>query len=144
MRLCAYQREHGHGSCLLLFVKKFSVLRQSPAPLDLQGSWIPSSPSSPYFSKKCIAVLCHHFNRRRRQSRSLMPRSPDEQLQQNRRKVNTFFGQPVVYSAGVLLLGFRNQNSRRLQLLQAVPPKVPCHSFTRLLGILKHAESAEP
>src|SRR2546425_1877168 len=78
MRLCAYQREHGHGSCLLLFVKKFSVLRPNPAPLDLQGAWIPLSPSSPYFSKKCIAVLCHHFNRRRGQSRSLMPRPPDE------------------------------------------------------------------
>src|SRR2546425_10731749 len=87
MRLCAYQREHGHGSCLLLFVKKFSVLRPNPAPLDLQGSWIPLSPSSPYFSKKCIAVLCHHFNRRRRQSGSLVPRSPDEQLRSEERRV---------------------------------------------------------
>src|SRR3989442_1759087 len=143
MRLCAYQREHGHGSCLLLFVKKFSVLRRNPAPLDLQGSWIPLSPSSPYFSKKCIAVLCHPFNRRRRQSGSLVPRSPDEQLQQKRRKVNTFFGQPVVYSAGILLLGFRNQNSRRLELLQPVRQNVCGDAFTRLLEILKRAKSAD-
>src|SRR5437867_9877610 len=104
MRLCAYQREHGHGSCLLLFVKKFSVLRPNPAPLDLQGSWIPLSPSSPYFSKKCIAVLCHHFNRRWGQSGSLMPRSPDEQLQQNRRKVITFPVHPLFYSPAIFLL----------------------------------------
>src|SRR6266699_648994 len=143
MRLCAYQREHGHGSCLLLFVKKFSVLRPNPAPLDLQGSWISFPPSSPYFSKKCNAVLCHHFNRRRRQSRSLVPRSPDEQLQQNRRKVNTFFGQPVVYSAGILLLGFRNQNSRRLELLHAVRQNVRSDAFTRLREFLERAKSAD-
>src|SRR2546425_931661 len=58
MRLCAYQREHGHGSCLLLF-------------------------------------------------------------------------------------GFRNQNSRRLELLQAVRQNVRSDAFTRLLEILKRAKSAD-
>src|SRR5437773_11196749 len=117
MHLCAYQREHGHGSCLLLFVKKFSVLRPNPTPLDLQWSWISFPPSSPYFSEKCIAVLCHHFNRCRRQSRSLVPRSPDVQLPKILRKVNTFLGLHVVYSAAVILYSSNTQNSHFSALL---------------------------
>ena len=62
-------------------------------------------------------MLLHLGNESTGHTCFLVPRSPNEQLQKYRRKINPFFGEPVINSPSIRLLRLRSYDLRRFELL---------------------------
>lgn len=66
-----------------------------------------------------------------------MARSPDQQIQQNGRQVNSLARQPVVDSAPIGLFTFAHENAGLFQLMQPVGKNVGRNSFSGFLELLE-------
>src|SRR5208282_4328133 len=66
-----------------------------------QWSRIPHSPPSPDFGDDFVAILLHLVDESAGSCCRLVPRSPNEQLQEHRRQIDPFLGQPVVQSSSI-------------------------------------------
>ncbi len=110
-----------HGFVTALIVPEFGQERRR----------IPLAPPPPDFRNHLFAIVCHSRNQRAGRTRLLMARRPNEQLQEDRRKINSLFRQPVVHSAPVGFLLFGGNDPGRFEALQAVRQNVGGNSLAR-------------
>ena len=98
-------------------------------------------PTSPHFRQKRITVFAHCCDQCARRVRLLMLCSPNQQLQQHRRQIDSFLRQPVIDPPSVRPFRFSDHNSRFFQFSQAVCQDVAGNSFPGILELLECAES---
>src|SRR5436309_2517825 len=70
-----------------------------------------------------------------------MLRTPDEQLQNSGRQIDSLFRQPVMHASAICFLAFGGDDTCRLKLLQPVRQNVGGDSLARILEILKTVEA---
>lgn len=113
------------------------VSRPNPAAVDLQWSRVARSPASPDFVEQSFAVLRHLLDQGARHFCVLVPRSPNQQLQQHRREINTFLRKAVIYPSTVGFVYLGRNYSCGFELLKPVRQNICRHAFTRFLKLLK-------
>jgi hypothetical protein len=71
-----------------------------------------------------------------------MPGSPDQQIQQDRRKVDALLRQPVVHATAISALRLGGDDATGLEPLQSVGQDVAGDAFARLLKLLEGVVAA--
>jgi hypothetical protein len=99
-------------------------------------------PPSPDFRENFPAILLYLRDESAGCPCVLVPRAPNQQLQQNRRQVNSLLRQPVVHTPAISLLYFRGDDSSRFKLLETVRQNVGRDAFTRFLKLSESSEAA--
>ena len=121
-----------------------SVIPLWPAPYstNLERLRISFPPPSSHLREDGQAIPVHLRDEGAGRRCFLVPRPPDEQLQEHWRQVNAFLRQPVVYPPAIPLLDLRSDNPRRLKLAQAIRQDVGGNAFARFLKLLKRPKAA--
>ncbi len=108
-----------------------------------KGSQVPFLPSTPDFRQDHFPILLQFVNESAGGPCLLVSRAPNEQIQEDRRQINSLSGQPVIHLPRVLLVHLRGDNSSRLKLVQTVGQNVRSDSFTRALELLECSVTAD-
>jgi hypothetical protein len=117
--------------------QKNDVSRPNPAAIDLQRSLVALSPAPPDFSQQSFAVLRHLLDQGTRRFCVLVPRSPNQQLQQHRRQINTFLCKAVIYPSPVRFVHLGRDYSCGFELLKPVCQDIRRHALTRFFKFLE-------
>jgi len=104
--------------------------------LGHQWSRVSFPPPPPGFSEDLFAILLHLHDESARHPGLLVSRSPNEQLQKDRRQINPFLRQPIVHRSSIRLLRLRRNDPRRFELPQTICQDVRRNPFARLLELL--------
>src|SRR5579863_6311554 len=84
------------------------------------GSWILLLPAPPCFGEDLLAVFLHFVDYGAGRACFLVPRTPNEQLQEHWGQVNSLLREPVVHLAAISTLGTRDDDPCRFELAQTI------------------------
>src|SRR5256885_13184162 len=114
----------------------------TPSSIDLQRPGVVIFPAPPYFAQQCLTALGHLLDHGTRRLCVLVPRSPNQQFQKQRRKINTFCGKPVIYPSPVATVHLGCDYSRGFKLLEAISEDVGSDVLARLRKLLESSKAA--
>ena len=103
---------------------------------------VPLAPPFPDFGEDLFAILRHFLDESAGCPRLFVPRPPNKDLENYRRKINPFLRQPVVHSSRVCFFHLSGDDSHHPKLLQAVSENVRRNPFARFLELLKGPKPA--
>src|SRR5690242_143257 len=101
------------------------------------GSRVPILPASPCFDKNLLAIFFHFIYDGAGRARFFVPRAPNEQLQENRRKVNPLLREPIVQLAPIRFFNPGGDNPRHLEFAQTIGQNVGGNPLARTLEFLE-------
>ncbi len=107
-----------------------------------EGRRVALLPPASHLGQYLFAILCHVGDHLARSARVLVLRSPYQQLQHDRRKINALRGEAIVQLATVQRIGFDGNDTRRPQALETIRQYVRRNAFAGVLKLLERVISA--
>ena len=101
------------------------------------GSRVLFLPTPTRFGENLLAILLHLVYHGAGRARFFVPRAPNEQLQKNRRKVNSLLREPVVEFAPIRFFNSSGENPRRLEFAQTIRQNVGGNPLARSVEFLE-------